>query len=159
MTFKCKQGVHGNLGTGRRSSIPRACGATMGAALLTPKRQQRPCSFSPQAVLFGAASLGPVSYRFVSYIKKPVKLNTLRELISAPEQSLLSVIPAWASNWRGSPTIPRAGTGDVDSSTSNPRNMNCFLQLLFVGTIGNESFSQAQTLFCNSTQVEHFLSL
>lgn len=85
-----------------REEIPAstgACGATefpMGAALLTPNRQQgwshsqwRPSSFSPWAVLFGAGSLGPVSYRFVSYIKKPVKLNTLREWIPAPEQSLL----------------------------------------------------------------------
>lgn len=40
-------------------------------------------------MLFRAGCLGPVSYRFVSYIKKPLRLNTLRELISAPEQSLL----------------------------------------------------------------------
>lgn len=40
-------------------------------------------------MLFAAGSLGPVSYSFVSYIKKPVKLNPLRKLISASEQSLL----------------------------------------------------------------------
>lgn len=148
------------------SASPGACGATkfpMEAALLTPNRQQgwshswwRPCSVTSRAVLFGAGSLGPGSCRFVSYIKKPLRLNTLGELISAREQSLLLSL----SYQHGLPTgevttIPRAGTGDVDSSTS----FNCFLWHLFVRTTGNENFSQAQTLFCNSTQVECLFSL
>lgn len=87
--------------------------------------------------------LGPVCCRFVSYIKKPVRLNTLRELVCAPEQSLLLSL----SDWRRAPMVPRAGTGDVDSSTSNPRNINCFLWHLFVTTIGNEKFSRLRLYF------------
>lgn len=137
-------------------SSPGACGAIrfpMEAALLTPDRQtdrQQGWSHSSEVPAHShprLCCLGPVCCRFVSYIKKPVRLNTLRELVCAPEQSLLLSL----SDWRRAPMVPRAGTGDVDSSTSNPRNINCFLWHLLVTTIGNEKFSQAQTLFCNST--------
>lgn len=39
-------------------------------------------------MLLGAGSSDPGNRRIISYIKKPVRLDTLEELISAPKQSL-----------------------------------------------------------------------
>lgn len=83
----------------------------------------------------------------------------MRKLISAPEQSLLlSLYQRGLQTGEGHPRYPELEQVMWIQALATPETspVSCGIYLL---ELGNKNFSQAQTLFCNLTGVEHFFSL